>query len=241
MERPRLFLTAKATFGDGSWRACLALVLQIITGLGLLAPQMAEAQVLLTGENGGKGSQSIMVSANAIVPRNYTVLANVWAQYGYGLANRADLFASYGNITAFGWTQHYASLGLNLGLVKRRRAGVDLSFYNNASIPFNRRHQACTVLLSSAVVVSRPVKLGRRSFTPYGGFSRLHPIGHRADKVFTPGKVVQSFIAGVAIPLGSAITLFLEYQPGHLQHSAGAGVVYVLPRREEPRGQSVVP
>ncbi len=197
--------------------------------------------MLLTGETGGKGSQSIMVSANAIVPRNYTVLANAWAQYGYGLANRADLFASYGNITAFGQTQHYASVGLNLGLVKRQRAGVDLSFYNNASIPFNRRHQSCTVLLNSAVIASRPVKWGRRSVTPYGGFNRLHPLEHRADKVFTPGKVVHSLIVGVAVPLSSAVTLFLEYNPGHLQHSAGAGVLYVLPRGEEPKGQSVAP
>ena len=228
-------------FGEGPLRTRLALVFQLIAGLGLLAPEMAEAQVLLTGENGGKGSQSIMVSANAIVPRDYTVLANAWAQYGYGLANRADLFVSYGNITAFGWTQHYASLGLNLGLVKRRRAGVDLSFYNNATFPFNRRDQACTVLLYSAVVASRPVKLGRRSFTLYGGFSRLHPIGHHADKVFTPGEVVYSGIAGVAIPLSSTLTLFLEYNPGHSQPSAGAGVLCVVPRREEPAGQSVAP
>ncbi|MGA8184695.1 MAG: hypothetical protein WB819_13755 [Terriglobia bacterium] len=41
-----------------------------------------QAQVLITGENGGKGSGTVMVSANAIHPTGFGTLTNLWVQYG---------------------------------------------------------------------------------------------------------------------------------------------------------------
>ena len=54
--------------------------------------QALRAQVLITGENGGKGSRAIMITANAIQPKDFGTLANVWAQYGYGATDRVDAF-----------------------------------------------------------------------------------------------------------------------------------------------------
>jgi len=191
---------------------------------------VVQAQALITGENGGRGSQAIMVTANALFPKDYTVPANFWAQYGYGLANRIDVFASLGNITVYGKTQHYSAFGSNIGLIKRDRAGLDVSFYNNLSVPFNRQDQASTVLWNSAFVGSRPVQTSDRLITLYGGFSVLAPLGNRSDKIFTPPVTIYSGILGVALSLNKGVTLFFEYNPGSLQQSTGVGALYVLPR-----------
>ena len=191
------------------------------------------AQVLITGENGGKGSQAVMLSANAIQPTGFGRLSNFWVQYGYGVSNRVDAFVVYGNITVFGRSQSYAAISSNVGLLSRSRPGVDVALYNIAIHPINHREQACRVLLGSALIASRPVKVGGRSVTPYGGVSRLTPMGRALDPVFTPPSAVYNGIVGVSVPLGK-VTFFFEYNPGGIQRSGGMGVLYVLPQHAPP-------
>lgn len=197
----------------------------------LLAPAIARAQVLVTGETGGSGGQAAVVAANAIAPKDFGTLANFWVQYGYGPADHVDVFAAYGNISIFGDTQHYVGAGSNIGLLQRNRHGVDLSFFNNVSVPFTRRDQAATVLLTIALVASHPVALGSVVITPYGGLNAVVPIGQRARGVFTPLETLRTGIVGVAIPVSKAWSAYAEYDPGpHLQ-SGGVGLALTLPRR----------
>ena len=199
----------------------------------VVAVQMLSAQVLITGENGGKGSRAVMISANAIQPKDFGTLTNVWAQYGYGMTDRVDAFVTYGNITVFGRSQSYAAISANIGLLRRSRAGVDVALYNNASLPINHREQASPVLLGSALIASRPVRIGGRVVTPYGGVNRLTPIGKARDPFFTPPAAVYNGIAGVSVPLGK-VTFFFEYNPGGIQKSGGMGVLYVFPQHASP-------
>lgn len=201
----------------------------------LIGAATASAQVLVTAETGGADGQAVMASANLITPKDFGTLANFWAQYSYGLADRLDVFAAYGNISVFGDTQHYVGVGSNVGILRRGRHGLDVSFFNNASVPVTRRHQAATVLVTLAVVGSHPVTLGSVVVTPYGGFNTLMPIGQRALGVFTPVETLHTGIAGIAIPLGRTWSAYAEYNPGPHLRSGGVGVVWVRP------GQSARP
>lgn len=191
------------------------------------------AQDLVTGENGGKGSRTIMISANAIQPNDFGTLTNLWVQYGHGISNRVDAFVSYGNITVFGRSQSYAAISSSVGLLRRSRIGADVALYNSASLPINHRKQASLVLLASALLVSRPVRVGGHTVTPYCGISRLTPIGRALDPIFTPPSGVYNGVAGVSVPLGK-VTFFFEYNPGNIQRSGGIGVLYVFPRHAPP-------
>jgi len=190
----------------------------------------ASGQVLVTGEPGGSGVQAVVVTANLISVKDFGTLKNFWAEYGYGLTDRVDMFAAYGVISVFGETQHYFSGGTNIGLLQRRRHGLDVSFFNNVSVPLTRRDEAATLLGTFAFVASRPVKIGSLSVTPYGGFEALVPIGHRARGVFTPVETLHAAIAGAAIPLGKTWTAFVEYDPGPRLRSGGAGIAVTIPR-----------
>jgi len=192
-----------------------------------LCPPRLPAQVLITGENGGKGSQAVMVSANRIQPDDFGKLANFWAQYGHGLTDRVDAFASYGNITVFGRTQHYVAVGSNIGLLGRSRAGVDVALYNNVTFSLNHRAQGSPVLLISALIASRPFRAAEHTVTPYGGVNRLSPIGKADDPVFTSASAVHTGIAGISVTFGKLI-LFAEFNPGRAQHSGGIGLLYAF-------------
>jgi len=187
-------------------------------------------QVLVTGEPGGSGAQAVVVTANLISVKDFGTLKNFWAEYGYGLTDRVDIFAAYGVITVFGETQHYIGGGSNIGLLQRRRHGLDVSFFNNVSVPLTRRDEAATLLGTFAFVASRPVKIGAVSLTPYGGFEAVVPIGHRDRGVFTPVETLHAGIVGVAIPLAKTWAAFVEYDPGPRLRSGGAGIAVTLPR-----------
>ena len=194
----------------------------------LLAPTL-DAQVLITGENGGKGSRAVMVSANGIQAKGFGTLSNNWAQYGWGVTNRFDAFLSYGNITVFGRSQSYAAIGSNIGLLRRSRAGLDVALYNNASIPINHRQQASDVLLISALIASRPVKVLGRTLTLYGGASRQTPIGRAPDPHFTPPSAVHNGIMGTSVSVSQRVAFFVEYNPGKTQRSGGVGFLFIFP------------
>jgi hypothetical protein len=195
--------------------------------------QTLKSQALTTGENGGEGSRSVMVSANAIQVEGFGVLSNNWLQYGFGLNGRIDGFIAYGNIAARGRFQSYASFGANIGLLRRSRAGLDVALYNSATIAMNHRQQSCAVLLVSAVIASKPIQAWGHTLTPYGGASRQTPVGSAQDPFFTPPSAVYTGIVGVSMPISRNVALFLEYNPGAIQHSGGVGVLYSFPRRRE--------
>jgi hypothetical protein len=190
----------------------------------------ASGQVLLTGETGGSGAQAVVVTANLISVKDFGTLKNFWAEYGYGLTGRVDIFAAYGVISVFGETQHYVSGGSNIGLLQRRRLGLDVSFFSNVTVPITRRNEAATLLGTFAFIASRPVKIGAVFLTPYGGFEAVVPIGHRDRGVFTPVETLHAGIVGVAIPLGKTWAAFVEYDPGPRLRSGGAGIAVTIPR-----------
>lgn len=197
-----------------------------------LAGATASAQVLLTAEPGGSGAQSLAVTASLISPEDFGNLTNLWAQYGFGITDRIDVFAAYGAIRVFGETQHYAGIGSNIGILRRNQHGLDVSVMSGVTAPMSRREKAATLLGTLAVIASRPVKISSLTMTPYGGFESVVPMGGRARGVFTPVETLFAGIAGVAIPLQKTWTAYLEYNPGPNLRSGGAGVVVMIPRRQ---------
>jgi hypothetical protein len=208
------------------------LTLLVICWLG--GSVTVSGQILLTAETGGSGSQAVAIAANRISPRDFGTLANLWAQYGYGLADRVDVFALYGNIAVFGDTQHYVGIGSNISLIHRGRHGVDVSLADNLSLPITRRDQASTVLLTVALVASRPITVRSLVLTPYGGFSALVPLGQRAAGIFTPVETTRTGIAGIGIPLRKTVFTYLEYNLGPNLRSGGIGLALALPRLARP-------
>ena len=98
-----------------------------------------------------------------------------------------------------------------------------------------RRDRAATVLLTTAVVASRPVKLGAVLLVPYGGYEALVPVGNRARGVFTPVETLAAAVAGVAIPLRKTWTAYVEFDPGPVLRSGGMGLVVTIPPRRPDR------
>lgn len=192
----------------------------------------AHGQVLLTGEPGGSGAQNLAVTANLISPKAFANLGNIWTQYGHGLTDRVDIFAAYGAIRVFGGTQHYIGIGSNIGVLRRSQHRFDVSLFNNVSMPLTRRDEAATLLVTLALIASRPVKIGSLPITPYGGFETVAPVGARARGVFTPVETLHAGIVGVAIPLQKTWTVYVEYNPGPNLRSAGAGIAVTIPRRQ---------
>lgn len=191
----------------------------------------AGGQVLLTCEPGGSGAHNVAATANLISPKAFATFTNVWAQSGFGLTDRVDVFAAYGAIRVFGQTQHYVGIASNIGVLRRSRHGLDVSLSSNVSVPLTRRDQAATLLVTLAVIASRPVNIGSLQLTPYGGFEAVAPVASRARGVFTPVETLHAGIVGVAIPLQKPWTAYAEYNPGPNLRSGGVGMVVTIPRR----------
>jgi hypothetical protein len=199
--------------------------------LWLASAVTASAQILLTAETGGAGSQAVTVSANRIAPKDFGTLDNFWAQYGYGLTDRADVFGLYGNISVFGDTQHYVGAGTNISVLRRDRAGIDVSFFGSVSAPVTRRDEAAAVLGTLALIGSRPIQFGSFVVTPYGGIETVAPAGHRDRGIFTPVETLHAGIVGAAVPVRKDWTAYFEYNPGSNLRSAGAGITVAFPRQ----------
>lgn len=157
----------------------------------------AHAQVLTIGETLGKGKSGLLISDNVIVPGddipNLNVAYGLWAK---GLHDRFDLYLSAGATTTEGTAQAFAGGGWNLRLVRLGKAAV--SFFNVATIPLNRRDEACQVLFNPALVVSAP--LGSKVFV-YSGLNALVPVGDRERGIFTPPSTK------VNVPLGTTYAI----------------------------------
>lgn len=185
----------------------------------------AHAQVLITGETGGKNGKALLISANALMPEGLN-LFNAYVQFGYGLTSRFDGFVSYGNISALGQTQHYFGVGGNLNLFKRNqeKGWADISWFNVVSIPLHRRKEASTILLNTAVVVSRPVG----KITVYSGLNFLIPLGAVRDKLFTPPEIFINVPVGASFTLSKRWIFYGEYDAGTNLKTAGIGFLRIF-------------
>ena len=182
------------------------------------SPSAVHAQVLTIGETLGKGKSAVLVSDNVIFPGDGVPSLNIaYGLWARGLHQRFDLYLSAGETTTEGATQSWIGGGGNLQLVKAGKVAVSL--FTVASVPFNRRNEACDVLLNSALVASVPI--GSRMFF-YSGVNGLIPIGHRARGIFTPPDTKVNVPAGATYALGNW-GLWVEMDVGPL-HAVGAGV-----------------
>lgn len=162
------------------------------------APQVIVAQVLTIGETLGKGKAGLLLSDNVIVPGDGIANLNIaYGLFAKGLSDRFDLYLSGGGATTEGATQPFVGGGWNLRLVRVGKA--TLSFFTIATIPLNRRDEACQVLLNPALVVSAP--LGPKVVV-YTGLNALVPIGDRARGIFTPPSTKTNVPIGATYAIG---------------------------------------
>jgi hypothetical protein len=181
-------------------------------------PHAAHAQVLTIGETLGKGRSAVLLSDNVIFPGDDVPSLNIaYGLWAKGLHPRFDLYLSAGETTTEGSTQAWIGGGGSVQLVKAGKFAVSL--FNIASVPFNRRDEACDVLLNSALVASVPV--GSKAFV-YSGVNSLIPIGHRARGIFTPPDTKFNVPLGATYAIGKW-GLWGEVDIGPL-HAVGVGL-----------------
>ena len=188
----------------------------------LAAAAAADAQVLTVGDTLGKGKSGVLLSDNVIYPGDGIPSLNIaYAMFARGLSKRFDLYLSAGATTTEGTRQGWLGGGGNLHLVTAGK--ISLSLFNVASVPLNRRTEACDVFLNSALVASVP--LGPRAMV-YSGVNSLIPIGHRARCIFTPPDTK------VNVPVGATYSfgpwgLWAEADIGPL-HAVGVGLTRIF-------------
>ena len=199
-------------------------ILKFVTALLIalfIFSNIVHAQVLTTAATGGKGNSAILISPNGLFPDGLN-LFNGYVQYSRGVTDRFDAYATYGNITALGQTQHYVGVGGNLNLVSGVAGALpDISWFNVVTVPVSRRDNASSVLWNSAIVASFPIG----PVTAYTGINGVIPIGDvGGGKLFTPGESLFNVPIGVSKSFGRW-TLFVEADPGNNLKSAGVGVL----------------
>lgn len=195
-----------------------------LTLIFILSFSVANAQVLVTGETGGKGNQAVLVSANGLTPEGLSLL-NVYGQYIYGLTDRLDVGPVYGNVSALGRTQHYVGVGWNLAILHRSQAFVDVSFFGVVTTPLNKRGEASTVFATPALVVSRPVTVNGVSISLYSGLNTNVPAGQRSDKLFTPPEATWNIPAGFSTKVSVNWFLYAEVDVHSRVEAFGVGLV----------------
>ncbi len=131
----------------------------------------ALSQVLATASTVGKGTEVVIASENHLFVDGVNLNVG-YAQYVRGITKTFDLYASVGSTNFGGENQEWVGVGGNLHLFQA--AKFDVSLFSVASVPVNRRKEASTVLLNSAVVISREVS---KTVTLYSGTNGLFPIG----------------------------------------------------------------
>jgi hypothetical protein len=192
-------------------------------GLLLFAARL-NAQVLATGETGGKGNKALLLSANGLFADGLN-LFSPYAQFVYGAHPRADILLSAGTTTALGRTQSFVGGGAIVQLLKRDRALVDISSFNIFTTPLNKKEEACGVLFNTALVASHPIPFFGRGAVLYSGVNFLVPIGSREDKLFTPPDLQVNVPLGLSVNLTKRWIIMSEYDAGPKLTSAGIALV----------------
>jgi hypothetical protein len=190
----------------------------------LPAGGLLHAQVLATGETGGKASKALLLTANGLFPEGLN-LFSPYAQFIYGLNPRTDFLVSAGTISALGRTQSFIGGGALIQLLKRDRFLVDIASFHLFSTPLNKRDEACHVLYNTAVIASHPVTIAGKPVTVYSGVNFLIPIGSAADKLFTPPDLQINVPIGFSTNLTKKWVFMAEYDAGPDLKSAGIGLL----------------
>jgi hypothetical protein len=184
---------------------------------------LANAQTMVTGDTMGRGKDAMFVSVNALAVKDFTVLTSSTLQYWRGLTNRIDAFAGITATTALGQEQTGVTAGANVNLAKTKLASV--SAFNTLTTPLQRRQDASAAIWFAAGVISHT--FGKDGPSVYSGFSATVPVGHTADKLFTPASALYNIPVGVAIPKGKWL-IFVEYDFGRTLQTGGLGVAYTF-------------
>ena len=180
----------------------------------------AHAQTLTTAETIGKGKVSYFAASNALVARGFTTLHYGYGQIVYGLADRVDLYAGPGMITALGQSQMNATGGANINLLKR---GVAISSFNLLTTGVTNRSNSANLLWLNSTVVSRNLEIAERAITIYSGYSFLVPFGpDKKTKLFTPPETTKTIPVGLVIPIKKT-AIFVEYNYGTKLQSVSLG------------------
>ena len=204
--------------------AKISILVLVLLLLNIFFPLVVSAQVLATGETGGKGNQAVLVSSNGILPEGLQLL-NLYGQYVYGVTDWLDVGPIYGNISALSRTQHYIGLGWNMNLLHRDQVFVDVSFFGVVTTPLNKRDEASTVFAAPALVISRPVKLAGRSVSLYTGVNTNVPLGRVSDKLFTPPDAVWNVPVGFSTAVSDGWLFFVETDVRTRVEAVGFGLV----------------
>lgn len=194
--------------------------------LSLTAVCLLHAQAVQIADTIGKGKKVLFVSPSALVVKSFTTLSYSFAQVGYGINDRADVYAGASETVAFGQKQTAIIGGANILLF--RTGSVSVSAYNQIGAALNRRSDSATATLYSAVLMSWTLDPKRPNRpTPYTGYSVFLPLGNAGEKLFTPPKPVHNIPVGVMIPRGN-LSFFAEYGFGKKQQTLSVGVGYVF-------------
>jgi hypothetical protein len=189
----------------------------LFAGLAMLA----NAQTMVTGDTMGKDKTALFVSSNALAVKDFTVLTSSTLQYWRGLTNRIDAFAGITATTALGQEQTGVTAGANVNLAKTKLASV--AAFNTLTTPLQRRQDASAAVWFAAGIFSHT--FGKDGPSVYSGFSATVPVGHTANKLFTPASVLYNIPVGLAIPKGKWL-LFVEYDFGRTLQTGGLGAAY---------------
>jgi hypothetical protein len=188
-----------------------------------LAASPAAAQVLTTADTLGKGAQSVFVSENRLFVDGARLHVAI-GQYVRGVAANVDVYVLAGHTRTTDETdtvvqgQSWVGGGGNWRV--GRWQGFSVSLFGVASVPLNRRDQACRVLLNPALIVSRTVVRDRLAL--YTSLNAVLPLGKRERGWFTPTRNEFNVPAGAMLMLGRWAA-FAEADLGHLK-ALGFGI-----------------
>jgi hypothetical protein len=189
-------------------------VLLLLSGF---AASPASAQVLTTADTLGKGAQSVFVSENRLFIDGARLHVAI-GQYVRGVTDRVDVYLLAGHTRTDDQTgtvvQGQTWIGGGGNWRVGRWQGFSVSLFGVASVPLNRRDQACRVLLNPALIVSRAVVRDRLAL--YTSLNAVLPVGKREQGWFTPTKNEINVPAGAMLMLGRW-AVFAEADLGHLK------------------------
>ena len=192
-------------------------MIKIITAAVVLSVAIsAQAQVLTSAETLGSGKQVVSISENRLYDKDVD-LNVAYAMYGRGLNDRFDLFVGFGHTHILSEDQIWLAFGENVKLGNFGK--TSFSVFTFTSIPLHRREDAANLLLSAALVISRPIN---DKLSLYSGLNALLPIGNRKRGLFTPPENKFNIPLGASVALGN-YAIAAEVDVGRLK-AVGIGL-----------------
>ena len=181
--------------------------------LTLLCAVSMNAQVISTAETSGRGKTTLLGSFNA---NRYAGVSGTGGYFwgGRGITDSFDVFTIDGWSTVPRATQAWVGAGSNLRFAKL--FGWDMSLYQYATTPVNRRAMASTLLYDACWINSRHVG----AVVPYIGVNAIVPIGNRNQSTFTPPRTEYNVPIGLSVPVGKT-SVYFEVDAGKMMLFSG--------------------